>query len=400
MTKHYNFTEVNVKENNNMNEARIPGLVWIILSYLAAIIVQTIAEIPFSYIFLFTLLIMTFSIIYFLSSKFLPHRAWLYFVLQGLILYSSTFFMHDQYVSIVSLFPLLLWQVIGMISQNRWLIFSLLYTLFIIAIVINVPRDSLPLFLLISFPLSLIVIGYAVNFFRLVEEKNKTKGFLLELEEAYLQVEHLTLSIERQRMARDLHDTLAQSLSAFKMQSEAINAHLTNQNYVRAKEINQLSMKQARTALSDARMVIDNLRENDRGIILRDYIKDSIDLFEETSNIQLNYTYKVNVALPPTVIENVAKIIKESLTNISNHSKADRVLIDLTYEDKYLYILIEDDGIGFNVENVIEQKGHYGILGMKERVMLLEGQIDILSQDNIGTKITVKIPIKEVLNNV
>lgn len=201
----------NIKqEYNNMVAARIPGLIWIFIAFTASMFLQIGAGSSFLHYGLFSLLILTFSILYWFSDRFLPKRAWMYFVVQGMIVYGSAFFMYDLYATIIALFPLLLGQVIGMVGQKRSAFFVILIGLSIIASIIIVPKESLFIFFVVAVPSTIIIVAYAAIFFKQVNGRIRTQQFLQELEEVHHQVENLTLHHERQRMARDLHDTLAQ----------------------------------------------------------------------------------------------------------------------------------------------------------------------------------------------
>lgn len=104
--------------------------------------------------------------------------------------------------------------------------FGLLYGLFCVAIGINYGLDDLPLLIPVLFIILSIIIFYTVLYNRQVNERQRMGYFLRELEQAHQKVEELTLSNERQRMARDLHDTLAQGLAGLIMQLEAVDAYL------------------------------------------------------------------------------------------------------------------------------------------------------------------------------
>lgn len=95
--------------------------------------------------------------------------------------------------------------------------------------------------------------AFAIMFFRQVHERQRIQSFLQDLQEAHKKVEELTLANERQRMARDLHDTLAQGVAGLIMRLEAADAHLSRGNTERTGEIIKQSMQQARRTLADAR---------------------------------------------------------------------------------------------------------------------------------------------------
>jgi len=85
------------------------------------------------------------------------------------------------------------------------------------------------------------------------------------------------------------------------------------------------------------------------------------------------------------------RILQESLTNIAKHAKATKINIDLAIKDEKLVMKVKDNGIGFNIPQK-NKPNSYGLLGMKERVYLLEGELLISSQPGEGTTIKVEIP--------
>ncbi|MFP7494720.1 sensor histidine kinase [Terribacillus saccharophilus] len=384
----------NIKqENNNMVAARIPGLIWIFIAFIASMFLQIEAGSSFLLYGTFSLLILIFSILYWFSDRFLPKRAWMYFVVQGMIVYGSAFFMYDLYATIIALFPLLLGQVVGMVGQKRIAFFLILISLSIIASVIIVPKESLFIFFVGAIPSTVIIVGYAAIFFKQVNGRIRTQQFLEELEEAHHQVENLTLHHERQRMARDLHDTLAQGIAGIKMQLEAINAHLTNGNYERAQQITHLAIEGAGTVLADSRLVIDDLRLHEESTDLEYILRDNIQQFTTATGISCHLDFAIVHSVSPKVTEHCSRIVSECLLNVARYAKATEVTVIATAKHgKDIYLEVSDNGIGFQVDQVLHKQGHYGLIGMKERVRILGGRITIDSQIGQGTKIAVSIP--------
>ncbi|MEC0304891.1 sensor histidine kinase, partial [Terribacillus saccharophilus] len=322
-------------------------------------------------------------------------RPWTYFIIQGLIVYGSAFFMYDLFATIILLFPLLLGQVVGMTGQKRSAFFVILTGLSVIASVVIVPKENLILYFVVIIPATVIIVAYAGIFFKQVNARIRTQQILQELEEAHHQVENLTLYSERQRMARDLHDTLAQGIAGIKMQLEAINAHLSNDNYERAQQITHLAMKGASSVLADSRIVIDDLRLYEGTIDLEFILRDHSQKFTAATGIPCNLNYAIVRSVSPIIIEHVSKIVSECLLNIARYAEASEVAVSITTaKDNGLYLEVVDNGIGFDVEESLNKQGHYGLIGLKERVRILNGHIQIFSAVGEGTKVTVSIPQK------
>ncbi len=120
--------------------------------------------------------------------------------------------------------------------------------------------------------------------------------------------------------------------------------------------------------------------------------------FKEETGIDVQLRAKaINEEIKPVISLAVFRIVQESLNNVLKHAKAKKVSILLEHVNKKLIIIITDNGVGFNTEEVKmiepESTGGFGLLSMKERVALLEGKVDIVSQVGVGTKITIHIPL-------
>ncbi|WP_366249362.1 sensor histidine kinase [Terribacillus aidingensis] len=317
----------------------------------------------------------------------------MYFGVQGLIVYGSAFFMYNVSATIIALFPLLLGQLVGMVGRNRVAFFVILSGLSIIASVIIIPNEDLFTYFVIVIPATLIIVAYAAIFFKQVNARIRTQQILQELEEAHHQVENLTLYSERQRMARDLHDTLAQGIAGIKMQLEAINAHLSNGNQERAQQIAQLAMKGASSVLADSRIVIDDLRLHEENIDLEYILRENTQQFTTATSIPCSLKYAVVQSLSPKITEHLSKIVSECLLNIARYSKASEASVSITGTlDNRIRLEVEDNGVGFDAEEISNKQGHYGLIGMKERVRILGGEIHISSTLGEGTTVTVSIP--------
>lgn len=108
------------------------------------------------------------------------------------------------------------------------------------------------------------------------------KNYLTDLKESHRKVEELTIANERQRMARDLHDTLAQGVAGLLLQLGAADAHLVNGNTVRSQQIIQKAMDSARKTLKDARGAIDDLRyTSNQNINFNDDIQIEVNRFTQ-----------------------------------------------------------------------------------------------------------------------
>ncbi|AIS52739.1 signal transduction histidine-protein kinase/phosphatase DegS [Thermoanaerobacter kivui] len=227
-----------------------------------------------------------------------------------------------------------------------------------------------------------------------------------DLKEMNTQLEQLkdkqTLSIkiieaqeeERKRIAREIHDGPAQAMANVLLKSELCEKLIAKDieqakiELKNLKDIVQQSLKEVRKIIYDLRpSALDDL-----GLIpaLSRYIKN----FSEETGIFVDFTVLSDYKrLSPEIEITCFRVVQEALTNIKKHSKAEHASIKFEFGMRFISIIIKDDGIGFDKENV--EQG-YGLMGMKERVEILNGKFEISSFKNKGTQIYISIPIRGV----
>jgi len=209
---------------------------------------------------------------------------------------------------------------------------------------------------------------------------------------------------ERQRLARDIHDGPAQSLSNIVLKCELCEK-LLDRNPDKAREqINELKQL-VKSSLQEIRRIIFDLRPmslDDLGLVptLQRYVATFI---EETGIDVTLEVYDLNEAAVDKVIEvAVFRIIQEALNNIKKHSKATRAHIKLYIKNGFLMGRIVDNGIGFDKVKVEEQRraniheSGFGIYGMRQRAELLKGKLCIQSQEGKGTTVLLQIPVNSI----
>lgn len=205
---------------------------------------------------------------------------------------------------------------------------------------------------------------------------------------------------ERHRVARDIHDGPAQSIANIILKSELCERLMDIDQEKAAKELNSLKVI-ARGTLKEVRKTIYDLRPmslEDLGLIPT--LERYIDIFEEDSKINVRLkTYGGFNNLEPFLHIGVFRIIQECLNNIRKHSDASSASIIIERSQTKLNLSIIDDGIGFDPENYRKNlspiEGGFGLINIRERVNLLNGNIKIISSKKSGTRLTVSIPLKE-----
>jgi NarL family two-component system sensor histidine kinase YdfH len=192
-------------------------------------------------------------------------------------------------------------------------------------------------------------------------------------------IESLTLQNERQRMARELHDTLAQGVAGLVLQLEAVKAHLASNRTERAAEIVEQSITRARSTLAESRAAIDNLRAVPSNVT--DVVREKVETFKQSTGVTCELELSVTEnQLETEIIDHAMNILSESLTNISRHAQASNVKVEIFIQNKTLQLEVRDNGKGFDVNQ--ETKGHYGLVGMHERARLIGGMLSIESDAN------------------
>ncbi|KAA3660388.1 MAG: GAF domain-containing protein [Chloroflexi bacterium] len=195
---------------------------------------------------------------------------------------------------------------------------------------------------------------------------------------------------ERNRLAREIHDTLAQGLTAVSLQLESADALLeadANPQKIRQFVQHALSLTQAN--LEEARRSVMDLRAAPlEGRTLPEAITDLA--HNCAVPVQLEMTGS-NQPLPPRVEVGVYRITQEALTNSEQHAQAQQATIRLAITPHMLHLTITDDGIGFDSELV--PRSRFGLVGLNERVRLLNGRLLLQTSPGQGTQLEIDIPL-------
>ncbi len=204
---------------------------------------------------------------------------------------------------------------------------------------------------------------------------------------------------ERQRIARDLHDTTVQNLTAMIHKMEFCQ-QIMDADPIRAKLEMQLMINTIRESVDDMREVIYNLRPmsfDDIGF--KETLLRTVEKLRKNTDININFAIDGEVyPMVPAYELTILRIIQESFNNSKKYSQAEQVNIALKYEENQIILKIQDNGNGFDMEEKKEdqQNSGFGISMMKERVYLLKGQLNIQSKKDMGTEIEVILPKKEL----
>ncbi|EJU22024.1 sensor protein DegS [Peptoanaerobacter stomatis] len=202
---------------------------------------------------------------------------------------------------------------------------------------------------------------------------------------------------EKSRISRDIHDGPAQTLASIVMKSDIIKRLIEKDSPKNTiyRELEQLKY-QLRNAIKEIRRIIYDLRPtslDELGLIPS--IQGLIAKAKEDYDINFNLSTRKNDPIKSSTTKIICfRVLQESINNILKHSNAKNVDINISIGSKTIILKVEDDGIGFNIEDIDSSKS-FGLSSLKERILLAEGEVKILSKPNNGTRLEIKIPNKE-----
>ena len=207
----------------------------------------------------------------------------------------------------------------------------------------------------------------------------------------------ILLETDRQRIAKDLHDTSLQNLTAVVHKVELASMYI-NQDPIRAKMELSIITDSIKEIINEIRDTIFELRPmsfDDLGF--RELLDSYLEKIIKNKNINIifdKYTLNSN---EQSILIFIFRVIKECISNSIKHSKCDEIHISIDDSDeKNLYLQVIDNGTGFDVEEKnLEKNKHFGLIIMKERVKLMQGDIDIKSDKN-GTQVKIMLPINNI----
>jgi len=197
---------------------------------------------------------------------------------------------------------------------------------------------------------------------------------------------------ERNRLAREIHDTLAQALTGIALKLESIDAMLeSGTEPERIQQATQQTLNLTRTTLEETRRSVLDLRAAPlEGRNLPEALTKLVDEWQQTQRAiaSLEITGG-NYPLPVRIEVGLYRIAQEALANVAQHAQAQQVDITLRISPAETYLIIEDDGQGFEPTRI--PQGHFGLAGLNERAKLLGGTMKLESSPGQGTRIEVSV---------
>ena len=237
-----------------------------------------------------------------------------------------------------------------------------------------------------------VVLNYLTSDLKFVgealEDARRKQDFGLKIIEAQEE--------ERKKLSREIHDGPAQMLANVMMRSDLIDRIYRERSGEEAlAEIRNLKVM-VRNALYEVRRIIYDLRPmalDDLGLIptLRKYLQTTEDY---NTGVHLSF---INIGeekrLPSDMEVAFFRLVQESIQNALKHAKPQNIQVKLSIAAELVMVMIKDDGIGF--DSSIQKEGSFGLMGMRERVELLEGELTIDSHPGVGTLVCIQVPYKK-----
>ena len=221
-------------------------------------------------------------------------------------------------------------------------------------------------------------------------------GIAIENAKLLDQLQNLAVLEERDRIAREMHDGLAQVLGYLNLRLRMAESMLAQGDINATHNELEAAASVTQDAYADVREAILGLRtsvkpEQDLVATLSEYLRK----FRQYSQLPVELLVDGGepFALPPAAEIQVIRIIQEGLTNVRKHARAKRAWVRLARDERAAQITIGDDGRGFVVEDAATQEGHYGLHTMRERAESLGGSLTVRSTPGAGTTLLVTIPL-------
>jgi PAS domain S-box-containing protein len=197
---------------------------------------------------------------------------------------------------------------------------------------------------------------------------------------------------EKSRVARELHDELAQALTALKMDTIWLREHVHEENEAARDKISaMLTMLDA--AVASVRRIAADLRPlvlDDLGLVPAiEWVAQS---FTQRTGLPCELLVDESLELDEPFATNVFRMVQESLANVAKHARASKVEVELKREADHVYLRVEDDGIGFR-PGAPRKPQSLGLVGLRERAMLMRGEVRVESAPGTGTRVEARIPM-------
>lgn len=216
---------------------------------------------------------------------------------------------------------------------------------------------------------------------------------VLQNSDALAELEYKAILQERIRLAREIHDGLAQTLGFLKLRLSQLQMYYEKGENDKVKQTIQQLYQIVANAYLETRTTIDQLRLSMEHISLEDLLQETLKEFIESSGIEGLFQYDIlDAQLPGEVNAQLIRIVQEALSNVRKHSHATKVDLICYSHKNEMIIEVKDNGIGFEPQE-IHNRSEYGLKGMKERAEIIGADIQIVSHLGEGTTVQIRLPV-------
>ena len=211
-----------------------------------------------------------------------------------------------------------------------------------------------------------------------------------QLQQYSQKIEELATVQERNRIARDIHDSLGHALTSLNIQMQTA-VKLWEREPVQARSFLAQAQELGKTAMQEVRKSISTLREDAREEQpLEAKIETLVEDFRQGTGLPICTNISRCGSVPPLVAKTLYRIVQEALTNISKHARATEVQIQLSTTKEWVYLTVEDNGKGFDLN---QNRSGFGLQGIQERVAAVKGHFQLKTSPGNGCRIVVEIPL-------
>jgi two-component system nitrate/nitrite sensor histidine kinase NarX len=210
------------------------------------------------------------------------------------------------------------------------------------------------------------------------------------------ELEYQAMIAERTRLAREIHDGLAQTIGFLKLQVAQMQNYLARNERQRLQDALELCYTTLSEAYQDARQSIDGLRIYPKDHDLSGWLEQTAAEFQDITGIEVNLEIEnLAIGLPSEIQAQLIRIVQEALSNVRKHAVANQVCITWHRVNGDLCLEVRDNGKGFAPEDVPGHSRH-GLRGMRERSDLIGADFQVISRPGNGTRVSVNLPFESL----
>ncbi|MGI8826967.1 MAG: histidine kinase [Chloroflexota bacterium] len=225
---------------------------------------------------------------------------------------------------------------------------------------------------------------------RLLRALGLQASVLLERSLLYEEVAAGAVLEERSRLAREIHDGLAQHLAFLKMRVSWLQRSAEPIERKQLKDVESV----LETALIEARHAITTLRADVQSATAREAIEGYVEEFSHVAGVRMEVNCQPDVPdVGPKARVELLRVVQESLNNVRKHAHATCIALDIRAQDGGMEVAVRDDGEGFEVGRSLE--GHFGLQIMSERAASVGGNLSVQSRPDVGTEVRIWVPSQE-----